>query len=75
MSESDDITDARSPLAPGTRVEVQTGFDGSWSTGFAVEDHAASGYRLRRQSDDEVLPTTFGRSAVRRERNGSMWWV
>lgn len=56
-------------------MEVRTGFDGSWSTGFAVEEHIASGYRLRRQSDDQVLPTSFLRSAVRRERKGSMWWV
>jgi hypothetical protein len=75
MSEPGDLTDARSPLAPGTQVEVRTGFDGSWSTGFAVEEHTESGYRLRRQSDHAVLPTAFPRSAVRRERKSSMWWV
>ncbi|MEJ7585915.1 MAG: hypothetical protein WKF43_17935 [Acidimicrobiales bacterium] len=73
MSETGDITDARSPLAPGTRVEVQTGFDGSWSTGFVVEDHTAPGYRLRRQSDDVGARP---RSVDRRSAGSATapWW-
>ena len=62
-------------LAPGTRLEVRSGFDRSWSKGFVVEDAGPSGYRLRRRSDRSVLPTTFPSSDVRAERRTSMWWV
>lgn len=61
-------------LAVGTRVEVRTGFDDSWSNGFAVEAHAVDGYRLRRRSDDQVLPVAFDPDRVRRERRNAMWW-
>lgn len=70
-----DPTDARSLLALGTHVEVRGGFDDTWSGGFTVEDHTAGGYRLRRRSDDQVLPTTFSAARVRREHSRSMWWV
>lgn len=75
MSDPGDGTDRRL-LPAGTKVEVRTGFDGSWSTGFAIEAVTAEGtYRIRRRSDDEVLPTEFRSGAVRRERKSSMWWV
>ncbi|CAN5911470.1 hypothetical protein BH23ACT2_BH23ACT2_18470 [soil metagenome] len=67
-------TDTPSLLAGGTRVEVRAGFDDTWSSGFAVEVHDAGGYRLRRRSDDQVLPVVFAPEQVRRERNRSMWW-
>ncbi len=35
----------------------------------------ATGYRLRRRHDNEVLPTEFPANDVRRERKNSMWWV
>ena len=43
-------------------------------SGFVVEGHSAAGYRLRRRSDDEVLPEVLADDAVRRERKNSMWW-
>jgi hypothetical protein len=61
-------------LREGTRVEVRTGFDRSWVNGFSVEAVLDDGYRVRRRSDGEVLPATFGADDVRRERKNSMWW-
>jgi hypothetical protein len=74
MATSSDAPSGRTLLPEGTRVEVRTGFDGSWSSGFVVEAHTADGYRLRRRSDDEVLPAALPAEAVRRERKNSMWW-
>lgn len=62
-------------LDVGTRVEVRNDFDGTWSSGFSVEQFSDGVYRLRRRSDDEVLPGTFSTSDVRRERRRSTWWV
>ena len=61
-------------LTPGARVEVRTGLDRSWTTGFEVAEHTGSGYRLRRRSDGEVLPVEFAFDDVRRERKKAMWW-
>jgi len=65
----------RTALLVGTRVEVRTGFDDSWSAGFVVDEVVDDGYRIRRRSDRQVLPTTFAPATVRRERKSSMWWV
>ncbi len=73
MNERDAGTD-RPLLLEGTRVEVRTGFDDSWSSGFAVEAHDGEGYRLRRRSDGQVLPVVFAPTQVRRERKNTMWW-
>ena len=62
-------------LTPGTKVEVRTGFDRSWAPGFVVESVTATGYVVRRRSDDEVLPVPIAHADVRRERKNSMWWV
>lgn len=64
----------------GTRVEVRTRFDRRWSTGFEVDAVLAADegprYRIRRRSDDSVLPSDFGPDEVRSERKGrSMWWI
>ena len=61
-------------LEPGTKVEVRTGFDRSWSPGFQVESVTDDGYHVRRRSDDQVLPVPIDRADVRRERKNSMWW-
>ncbi|HEX2576773.1 MAG TPA: hypothetical protein VHK88_10525 [Aquihabitans sp.] len=74
MSDAGDRPDAATAFPEGTKVEVRTGFDGSWSSGFAVASVTDEGYRLRRRSDGELLPTTFPPDAVRRERRNSMWW-
>jgi hypothetical protein len=63
------------PLAPGTRIEVRTGFDRSWATGFEVQEVTGTGYRVRRRSDDQVLPVTIPTGDVRKERKNSMWWI
>lgn len=62
-------------MRPGDRVEVRSTFDGTWLRGFAVAEVLDDGYRLRRLSDDAVLPTTFPADAVRRERKRETWWV
>jgi hypothetical protein len=69
------------PVDPGTRVEVRTRFDRRWSTGFEVDAVVAAGdegprYRIRRRSDDSILPADFGPDEVRSEKKGrSMWWI
>jgi hypothetical protein len=63
----------RSRLLEGARVDVRSGFDGLWSSGFVIEEVTDNGYRLRRRSDSEVLPGVFAFANVRRERK-SMWW-
>jgi hypothetical protein len=70
----DSVAADRNPLREGTRVEVRTGFDRSWVNGFTIEAVLEQGYRVRRRSDGEVLPATFGADDVRRERKNSMWW-
>ena len=64
-------------MRAGTRVEVRSTFDGSWVDGFAVVGTDDDGsLRLRRLSDGEVLPTSFPKDAVRREkRRRETWWV
>jgi hypothetical protein len=56
-------------------VEVRSSFDRSWTSGFVVEERGDEGYRLRRRSDDSVLPRLFAFDDVRREHKNSMWWV
>ena len=63
-------------LPPGTRVEVRNRFDGSWARGFVVASVDDDGrYRITRRSDGDVLPTTFDRDDVRRERRRETWWI
>lgn len=75
-------------MEPGTRVEVRSRFDRSWSRGFEIaevvdapagdsgsDEGFAPAYRLRRRSDGKVLPVLFPADDVREERRGrSMWW-
>ena len=75
MSDSSRDAPGRPALEPGTHVEVRTGFDRSWSNGFDVHEVTESGYRVRRRSDDHVLPVAIPASDVRRERKNSMWWI
>ena len=75
MSESRETTDdAAHLLSVGTKVEVRTGFDGNWTNGFAVAELVDDAYRIRRRSDNTVLPSSFAADQVRRERRNSMWW-
>lgn len=61
-------------LQPGDRVEVRNRFDGRWARGFEVIGHTPGGYRVRRLSGGDELPTTFDEEDVRRERRRSTWW-
>lgn len=75
MTEAADGVPTRPLVDVGAHVEVRGGFDGSWSTGFAVEAHTDDGrYLIRRRSDGQVLPVDFAPDDVRRERN-NMWWI
>ena len=61
---------------PGTKVEVRTSFDRTWAKGFeVVEPVGTAGYRVRRMTDDVVLPVAVPAADVRRERSSSYWWV
>ena len=62
-------------LPRGTRVDVRNRFVGSWSHGFEVAEQVESGYRVRRLSDDSILPDVFPSDDVRSERRKQgMWW-
>jgi len=56
---------SRPAVVPGTEVEVHSAFSGRWVQGFEVAECADEGYRLRRRSDDTLLPTVFDRTEVR----------
>jgi hypothetical protein len=63
-------------LAAGTKVEVRTSFDRSWARGFeVVEALGTAAYRVRRLTDDVVLPVALPADDVRKERSSSYWWV
>jgi hypothetical protein len=51
--------------APGTRVEVRDRFVHGWAPGFVVESAEHAQYRLRRISDNAVLPALFREEDVR----------
>lgn len=53
---------------PGTAVTVRNRFTDGWSNGFVVEEvdlRSPAGYRLRRLSDNTVLPAWFPAEDVR----------
>jgi hypothetical protein len=66
----------RPRIEPGTAVEVRNRFDGTWARGFSVADVDPEGaYLIRRTSDGSILPGSFARDAIRRERRRrSGWW-
>jgi anti-anti-sigma factor len=55
-------------LHAGDRVEVATRFTGTWASGFEVVSTSAEGCRIRRVSDNSVLPIAFGPDDVRPEQ-------
>ena len=67
---------ADEPLTPGTRIEVRNRLDGRWSRGFEIVAVEDDGYRVRRMSDERVLPGLFGAADIRRprDRRRDMWW-
>lgn len=62
-------------LEPGSRVDVRSSLDGSWSHGFEVVEVVEEGYLVRRSSDERILPRPLLPDDVRRERRSSMWWI
>jgi hypothetical protein len=65
----------RSPLDPGTKVDVRNRYQGTWVRGFEVAEATPDGYRIRRLSDGSVLGDLFSRDDVRRERTRQgFWW-
>jgi hypothetical protein len=70
-------------VRPGTRVEVRGRFEAKWSRGFEVADRleaerSAEGepmYKVRRRSDNSILPVTFAESDLREENRRSTWWI
>ncbi|MDP9334197.1 MAG: STAS domain-containing protein [Actinomycetota bacterium] len=51
----------------GDRVEIATRFTGTWATGFEVAAMGADGFRIRRVSDNTLLPIAFAHDEVRPE--------
>jgi hypothetical protein len=65
----------RTPLAPGTKVDVRNRYQGTWVRGFEVAEVAKEGYRIRRLSDGSTLGELFSRDDLRRERRRQgFWW-
>ena len=65
----------RTPLAPGTKVDVRNRFQGTWVRGFEIAEVTNEGYRIRRMSDGSVLGELFSRDDLRRERTRQgFWW-
>jgi hypothetical protein len=65
----------RDTLAAGTAVDVRSRYVGAWSSGFEVAEPVQDGYRIRRLSDDSVLPDVFTNEDVRAQRHkAGMWW-
>lgn len=74
MVESDNRATTKGTIPAGTKVEVRTVFDRSWTNGFTVDERTPDGYRVRRRSDGRVLPRIFAFDVVRRERH-DLWWM
>ena len=68
------VDGAERTLDEGSHVEVRNRFDGRWNRGFAVDAVLEDGYRIRRSSDGQVLPTVFTSDEVRREHRRGQWW-
>jgi hypothetical protein len=72
--ESTDVSQ-RTPLTPGTKVDVRNRYQGTWVRGFEVAEVTEDGYRIRRLSDGSTLGELFERNDVRRERKRQgFWW-
>jgi hypothetical protein len=66
-------------VRPGTRVEDRSRFDAHWARGFEVAEIVEHGgdsrYRVRRRSDNSVLPVLFTDDDLREEKKRELWWV
>ncbi len=61
-------------LTPGTRVEVRRRYDNRWTRGFEVVGVEGDGYLVKRLSDGTLLPASFARADLRRERHDTWWF-
>jgi hypothetical protein len=69
------VIDRARAIEPGTPVEVRRRFDFRWARGFEVAEILDKGYRIRRLSDDSILPAEFDPDEVREERRKQgLWW-
>ena len=63
----------------GSRVEVRSRFDAHWARGFEVAEVVEHGsdvrYRVRRRSDNSMLPVLFTDDDLREEKKRELWWV
>jgi hypothetical protein len=66
-------------VRPGTRVEVRSRFESRWSRGFEIAEREMADnvavYKVRRRSDNSILPVVFSEDDVREERRRSTWWI
>ncbi|CAA9266506.1 MAG: hypothetical protein AVDCRST_MAG76-3110 [uncultured Acidimicrobiales bacterium] len=65
---------AQRALAPGTRIEVRRRYDQRWTRGFEVAGFDGDRYVVRRLSDGTLLPASFTRTDLRRERHETWWF-
>jgi hypothetical protein len=63
-----EVSDSQVRLAVGTAARVWNYYLRRWTGGFAVAEVFASGYRLRRLSDDHVFSHVFSTDEVMEER-------
>ena len=61
----------RNHLPAGTPIEVFVDYSAKWVGGFEVVGIGASGLRLKRVSDGQVLPGELTRDVVRRDPSRS----
>ena len=59
------MTAAVDSYETGGRIEVWNQFLGNWAGDFEIASVADTGYRVRRTSDDEVLPLEFPAEDIR----------
>ena len=72
----DDSRDAEStdPLDVGDDVEVFSGYERTWASGFSIARVLGGRrYRLRRSSDDALLPEPTGARDLRRRPHREQW--
>lgn len=64
-------------LSPGDKVEVRRRFDAQWARGFEIVEVTENGVRVRRTSDQEILPVEFADGDIRkaRKRANDFWWM
>lgn len=66
-------------VKPGTHVEVRSRFEAHWSRGFEVaaidESNSPPVYKVRRRSDNSILPVVFAEDDLREEHRRGTWWI